>query len=285
MLRVWVSEQSLCTLIDIERTCGLEAANFYEELQRNVFSDEFPIVCSTNSSTPSSGSPSGGPSEVPTFPTFTPQATTSAGLGGHTRLMHTVPEAGLLYTVPEDQTTEAVSTTSVAPPWWVTPTPTAIHGSHGVATVHYVHRPDTTTMAPHSTSTMGPTSTSLWQKWLQYILPTSTMAPASMPAPTVATTTASTPSLLNRRRLELTTIVPTTWRPWYLGGVVEAPKPEKQKQELKQLDMAGYDSVGPLDDSGDLPLPKRIDFRSSAWRFTCDSVVFVSCVAFLIFFK
>lgn len=45
MMKIWVSEQSLCTLIDTERNCGQEAGEFYQKLQTNVFTDSFPIIC------------------------------------------------------------------------------------------------------------------------------------------------------------------------------------------------------------------------------------------------
>lgn len=45
MMKSWISEQNVCTLRDINDRCGLEAANFYTELQSTVFEPLFPLLC------------------------------------------------------------------------------------------------------------------------------------------------------------------------------------------------------------------------------------------------
>ncbi len=45
MMKIWISEQSLCTLIDIQNQCGEDAPEFYTDLQQNVFDRNFPIIC------------------------------------------------------------------------------------------------------------------------------------------------------------------------------------------------------------------------------------------------
>uniref|UniRef100_A0A1I7Z3K6 Apple domain-containing protein n=1 Tax=Steinernema glaseri TaxID=37863 RepID=A0A1I7Z3K6_9BILA len=45
IMKSWVTEQNLCILEDITGKCGVDAANFYTELQVTVFQPMFPVVC------------------------------------------------------------------------------------------------------------------------------------------------------------------------------------------------------------------------------------------------
>uniref|UniRef100_A0A914V6E0 Uncharacterized protein n=1 Tax=Plectus sambesii TaxID=2011161 RepID=A0A914V6E0_9BILA len=56
LMRTWVSEQSVCTAIDIEKKCGADAAHFYNDLQRTVFEPRFPLICDISPSTENSTS-------------------------------------------------------------------------------------------------------------------------------------------------------------------------------------------------------------------------------------
>lgn len=45
LVGVWISEQSLCTLIDLEETCGIQAAKFYAGIRKEVFNSFYPVLC------------------------------------------------------------------------------------------------------------------------------------------------------------------------------------------------------------------------------------------------
>ena len=44
-MKVWLSEQGVCTLVDIENSCRIAANRFYLQIQQQVFDDKFPIHC------------------------------------------------------------------------------------------------------------------------------------------------------------------------------------------------------------------------------------------------
>lgn len=71
MMEVWVSEQSLCTIVDINNQCGPQAADFYTDLQVNVFTPEYPVVCKA--------------------PGYNPDSTEGSTLNGNSVLEQTAP--------------------------------------------------------------------------------------------------------------------------------------------------------------------------------------------------
>ncbi|KAH7696965.1 Protein C05E11.7, partial [Aphelenchoides avenae] len=44
-MKIWMSEQNVCTLEAIAEACGTEAGGFYADLQSAVFEPNYPTVC------------------------------------------------------------------------------------------------------------------------------------------------------------------------------------------------------------------------------------------------
>ncbi|CAJ0564845.1 unnamed protein product, partial [Mesorhabditis spiculigera] len=65
LMKTWISEQNICTMTDIEKKCGEEAAVFYKDLQTTVFDPAFPVLCET------------GEEFITTVTTTTPKPTTT----------------------------------------------------------------------------------------------------------------------------------------------------------------------------------------------------------------
>uniref|UniRef100_A0A915D057 Uncharacterized protein n=1 Tax=Ditylenchus dipsaci TaxID=166011 RepID=A0A915D057_9BILA len=64
-LKLWLSQQNLCTLTKIEEKCGPEASIFYTSLQQYIFEPNFPFICLAHLDTTAMNPISTEPRKIP----------------------------------------------------------------------------------------------------------------------------------------------------------------------------------------------------------------------------